>query len=227
MDIITITGWGQKTDALDVFASQFGSVTNIPYVSYKSIEELYSKSKDLTCDLLIGWSLGGQLASRVVAAEILKPKLLVLLAPSFQYVKGGDINEGTHSLAFHTFRTAYATFPSNSLREFGALVCQNDDHAMDIIATMDDDMSNHKDWIRWLDELGKFSCLNLDFSKFPRALIFHGEGDAVTPYQQGNMFHEAIKDSRFELIENCGHAPHLHDPDFLAEIIGEELNGLV
>jgi pimeloyl-ACP methyl ester carboxylesterase len=224
MKIITITGWGQKENALDEFASGLGEVTNIPYVNYSGIKELYKKIDQIEeCDLLIGWSLGAQLATRLVADGKLSPKLLVLLAPPFQYVSDDNIKDGIHPFAFSTFKAAYSAFPSNTIRKFGIMVCQNDDHAMSIIETMDDNKNHHKSWIKWLDVLAGFSCNNINFEKFPHTVIFHGDGDTITPVTQGKLFHEAIKDSRLEILEHCGHAPHLHAPDYVSKVIKEEL----
>ena len=228
MDVVTITGWGQKVDALDNFASSFGKVRNIDYINLPGAEKFFAELKKYNkkCDILIGWSLGAQLAARAITANIVNPKLLVLIAPPYQYVRGGKIKSGVHPFAFSFFKHAYEAFPGNTMREFGALVCQNDDHAMDIIATMDDDNTHHKGWIHWLGELEKFSCTSLDFSGFPRTLIFHGDGDEVTDAEQGKIFHKKIKNSRIEILKHCGHAPHLHDPEFVIKVIKDELKKL-
>ena len=225
MNILTITGWGQKLDSLDQFASKFGKVKNLPYVNYKDFDEVVVRAKKFAkeTDIIIGWSLGAQIAVRLVERKVLKPRLLVLLAPPFQYVSSNEISSGINHFLFYAFQQAYSAFPSNTLRKFGVLVCQNDDHAMSIIETMDDDMTHHNGWIKWLEELGNFSCTNLNYSKFPKTLIFHGDGDAVTNLEQGKMFKKHIHGSKLYVIKKCGHAPHLHDPDFIGNKIKEAL----
>lgn len=228
MNILTITGWGQKAAALDSFASKFGNVTNLPYVNYTGIEEVFSRVQGMNkhFDIIIGWSLGAQIAVRIVAANIIKPKLLVLIAPPFQYIKDKHIKSGISHIAMNAFSHTYAMFPSNTLRRFGVMVCQNDSHAMDIIATMDDVKEHHHGWVRWLDELAHFSCRTINFSGFPRTLIFHGDGDVVTNVEQGMVFNKMIENSKLAVFTNCGHAPHLHNPKFAAKEITDELNKL-
>ena len=43
-------------------------------------------------------------------------------------------------------------------------------------------------------------------------LIIWGEDDKTLPLEQGEKLYQLIKNSRLEVLENCGHAPHIKNP---------------
>jgi len=61
-------------------------------------------------------------------------------------------------------------------------------------------------------------------------LILQCSDDIIAPLQVGLYLHRVLPDSRFELIDNVGHCPHLSAPDacigamdtFLAELVSRE-----
>jgi pimeloyl-ACP methyl ester carboxylesterase len=56
-------------------------------------------------------------------------------------------------------------------------------------------------------------------------LIVWGERDNTIPLAHGRAAHEAIPGSRFETLPNAAHFPHLEDPDGLAAVLGDFLDG--
>ncbi len=52
-------------------------------------------------------------------------------------------------------------------------------------------------------------------------LIIWGDKDGVIPVEHAHAAHEAIPHSRLEILEGCGHFPHMQEPDHLAEVIRE------
>jgi pimeloyl-ACP methyl ester carboxylesterase len=61
----------------------------------------------------------------------------------------------------------------------------------------------------------------------PRTLYFHGAGDMITHVSQVEYFRERFKNLRLEIFKNCGHAPHLSNPEGLKKIIVEEIAQLL
>ncbi|MEQ6378222.1 alpha/beta fold hydrolase [Bacillaceae bacterium S4-13-58] len=50
-------------------------------------------------------------------------------------------------------------------------------------------------------------------------LILAGRGDRVVPYQNGEMLHEKISSSKFEIIENAGHVFFMEQPEVTNQLI--------
>ena len=89
--ILCLSGWGQKSESLQAIFNDFGKnyqIINFDYNQFSSIESLFTElsNLDIQPEIIIGWSLGGQLAIRSILAKIFKPKLLILLATPFQFV---------------------------------------------------------------------------------------------------------------------------------------------
>lgn len=50
-------------------------------------------------------------------------------------------------------------------------------------------------------------------------LIMWGDQDPIIPIEHGRAAHEAIAGSRFEVMEGCGHFPHVEDPLRFVEVL--------
>jgi len=228
--ITCLSGWGQKTDSLEfIFNDQcFGPifVESLDYAQFNKAEEFFDSIKINSPEILIGWSLGGQLAIRLIEKQILKPKLLILIAPPFQLVKDARIQAGMAPATFKKFRDDFANAPGKALKQFAILTAMNDRNAADIARDLDVNDKNFIQLVYWLDELSRFSCFDVDFSNMPRTVYFHGAGDMIVAAAQAQYFRSRIKNFREETFLRCGHAPQLNDISRLRKIIAEEINFL-
>lgn len=208
--ILTISGWAQKPDSLMPAVPQGMQADYIDYLLYENYEAAsHLFAPYAQTPVVMGWSLGAQIAARAVAAGQLNPKLLVLFSAPYQYVNGHGIICGTPKLALQAFRHGFSVSPKKSLRNFALSMAGKDSHLRHIFETMEDDPARLKAWVRWLKILGDFSCNTLDFSRFPRTLLIHNNPDPVTPTGQSRLFHEKLPDSVLEILPIEGHAPHL------------------
>ncbi|MBU6338767.1 MAG: alpha/beta hydrolase [Rickettsiales bacterium] len=183
----------------------------------------FVESKKLNPKILVGWSLGGQLAIRLIAQKILNPKLLVLIAPPFQMIKDSRVQAGMSMNTFKEFRENFVAAPTKTLKQFSILTAMNDRNASEIARTLDVNEDNFENLIYWLDELKRFSCFDVDFSNMPRTIFFQGVGDMIVHESQAKYFAERIKNFRLEIFRNCGHAPQLNDVERVREVILEEI----
>ena len=55
-------------------------------------------------------------------------------------------------------------------------------------------------------------------------LIVWGKEDRIVPLDSGKQFNEAIPGSRLEVIEKCGHFPHIERPDEFSRLIIEHFS---
>ena len=111
--------------------------------------------------------------------------------------------------SFDEFRSNFIANPDSTLKKFGILMNIHDKNATYLANNLDINEQNHKNLAFWLDELERFSCFDLDFSNFPQTLVFHGSADLVVHPSQSQLFKDKIANSRLEIINNCGHTPHI------------------
>lgn len=228
--ILTLSGWGQKFDSLEkifsdpVFDPFF--ISSLDYSAFSDVEKFFDSvaKKNLKPEVLVGWSLGGQLAIRLIEKKIFSPKLLILIAPPFQMIKDSRIQAGMAKSTFDEFYKNFSDAPSQTLKQFAILTAMNDQNASEIAKTLDINDKNFAQLKFWLKELSQFSCFDVDFSEMPRTLYFHGAGDMIVHTSQAEYFKNHIRNFRSEIFKNCGHAPHLSDPDRLRKIIFEEID---
>jgi len=228
-NILCLSGWGQKFDSLEkIFHNQIFDpffVSSLNYTAFDSVENFFADvdAQKLNPDVLVGWSLGGQLAIRLIEKKILTPKLLILIAPPFQMIKTPAIQAGMSKETYDKFHSNFTAAPTKTLKQFSILTAMNDRNAAEIARTLDVNDQNFSQLKFWLEELERFSCFEIDFSNMPRTLYFHGAGDMITHISQAEYFKQRIKNLRFELFKNCGHAPHLNDLKRLQDSISEEI----
>lgn len=229
--IFCLSGWGQKFDSLEstldpiFFAEKNLEVTSFDYSKFTSIDDFFSEvAKKPNPEILVGWSLGGQLAIRLIAKEIFTPKLLVLIAPPFQMVKDSRIRSGMAKNTFDEFYNNFANAPSKTLKQFSILTAMNDRNASEIARTLDVNDENFEQLKFWLKELEHFSCFDANFERMPRTLFFQGAGDMIVHETQAEYFQERIKNFRLEIFRNCGHAPHLSNAEKFRRTLLEEID---
>ena len=208
---ICLSGWGQPFDALSGIAPD---AKHIDYAHASNAGEAVRMIALEEPQCVIGWSLGGQLAVRAVAAGMIAPKYLVLIATPYQFVRNETLPLGMPREQFDQFHQNYAKNPKRTLNKAWELVHHNDIRADYIslhLHSYDKDEVQKRDWLRWLRLLDGFSCDALEFAHFPPTLLVHGSHDVVVEPAQSLRFQEKIPGAQLHVWEGCGHAPHWHD----------------
>ncbi len=220
MRTVSLSGWGQPADTLH----EISPGTGLDYASspnaYTALKQLKIQADEAEC--IIGWSLGGQLAVRAVAAGMLKPKALILIATPFQFVATPERKLGMPPDLFQTFRNNYSSDAVRTLGKAWASILKGDSRASAIrpkLEKQDRETLAQKPWLHWLDELNAFTCDSLHLADFPPTLLIHGNRDAVVYHEQSIAFQEAIPQAQLFTIEGCGHAPHWHNRALIIKTI--------
>ena len=210
MPCLILSGWAQPVGALAML--EMDALT-FDYSDYASPEESFlnlQRFRDI--DHIIAWSLGGQLAVRAIAAGVLSPKHLTLIAAPYQFVSAGDIL-GMDPLTFAQFHQNYAQNPARTKARFHALVAKGDAKANAVLAqlTHHPNVENTARWLPWLDALATTSLIESDLVRVPPTPIVHGENDAIVPVNQAMWFAKRLPHAQLQRWPETGHAPHLHD----------------
>jgi pimeloyl-ACP methyl ester carboxylesterase len=213
--ILSFAGWAQKPSSLEkILSSAFPScqIINFDYSKFSSIEECFDMLKNLNIKpkIIAGWSLGGQIAARLIEKKIFNPELLILFSTPFEFVKSPKIAAAMPESSFDIFRANFVNNCVKTLEKFSLLMMLGDSkRAKELADNLYLTQDNYKNLIFWLDELRRFSCYDLNFSNFPKTLIIHGQGDMVVNILQAKIFADKISNSSLKILANCGHCPHI------------------
>lgn len=221
--MMTLAGWGQPHDALSVLCPD---ATPIDYAGYANVGDALSAiaAEGRKHDTVVGWSLGGQLAVRAIAAGMMRPKRLVLIAAPYQFVETPELKVGMKRDLYDKFRHNYANNPGRTLDKSWALVALDDSREEAVRARLEQQdkaaVLQH-DWLSWLDALNDYSCEGLNMTGFPPVLLVHGARDMVVSMEQSRYFSRQLPHAELRIVEGCGHAPHWHDTAAISAQINE------
>jgi pimeloyl-ACP methyl ester carboxylesterase len=219
--ILCLNGWGQEPKTLENEFKNIFKDHDISTIDY--LDNNLLKTKILTeYDIVIGWSLGSQIAVRLIKAGFLKTKLLILIAPIFQFVENETNKVGIPKEMFYSFFNGFIKYPEATMRQLikmSASGDKNSDLVFDKMKIQDLNVLSNYALEQQLLHLRDFSCFDVNFKKFPKTICFSGVNDTVVASCQTKLFEERIKDIELHIIENCGHAPHFSHIEEIKEIL--------
>jgi pimeloyl-ACP methyl ester carboxylesterase len=214
--ILCLNGWGQEPKTLEnEFKEIFkdADFETRDYVTNNDSDGLFPKDYKgyKQYDITIAWSLGTQCAINLIQKKLLKTKLLILIAPIFQFVENETNKVGMPEKIFNGFLNGFKDDPKaimQQLIKMSANCDKNADLVFDKMKIQDLNVLSCYALEKQLLHLKDFSCFGVNFKKFPKTICFSGANDAVVASSQTKLFAERIKDFELHIIENCGHAPH-------------------
>jgi pimeloyl-ACP methyl ester carboxylesterase len=224
--ILCLNGWGQKPKTLENAFKEVFKDADISTIDYLIPNPL--KNKILTeHDIVIGWSFGSQMAVRYIEAGFLKTKLLILIAPIFQFVENETNKVGMPKEMFDGFFKGFKEYPDAIMQQLIQMSATGDENSNLVFDKMKtQDCSKHYLNVfsnialeQQLLELKKFSCFDVNFKNFPKTICFSGVNDTVVASSQTKLFAERIEDFELHIIENCGHAPHFSHMEEIKKIL--------
>ncbi len=131
-NILLITGWGGGTkllaslkQALEAKGHTVELINIFNALDEHILQEQVEKAKDF--DVIIGWSLGGQLATLLVdqiSKQFQQQKTLITLASNPSFVQNEEWHTAMDQLTFQNFRQSFEHDAIATLRKFGFMVCQ-------------------------------------------------------------------------------------------------------
>ena len=130
--ILLITGWGGGTKLLNSLqhALQHRNYDVELINIFNALdEEVLSQyvEKAKTVDVIIGWSLGGQLATLLVdqvGKKYSEKKILITLASNPCFVANSEWQIAMDQLTFQSFKQSFENDAILTLKKFGYMVCQ-------------------------------------------------------------------------------------------------------
>lgn len=213
MKILTLSGWAQPGDAL----ARSLSLHHAGIFDYSDYPDVSTSFEGLRAfadvESVVAWSMGGQLALRAIAAGILRPRHLTLIAAPYQFVRNADFSEAMDPVTYRRFRDNYASDPARTKNRFHALVAKGDAEMKRVLPLLDHhpEVENTARWLPWLEELAAYSLHAADLAAIPPTLLVHGTEDAIVPLAQSEVLAQRLPDATLVRWEGVAHAPHLRD----------------
>lgn len=223
MNVLSLSGWAHRTDALrDVLPE---GATHFDYGRYDSVETCFAALAEAKPDVVVGWSLGGQLALRAVAAGVISPQKLILLSVPYQIAADANFTDATPLAMLQASRAAFAADAAAMLTEFQGACAFGDVKRRQVLsafraATTPQDGYH---WLFWFDELLRFSFADVALENLPPVTLIYGAADCIVPVQQGRILAERLGDASLHELEGCAHAPHWHDAEAVRHLLAESI----
>lgn len=185
---------------------------------------------------LIGWSLGGMIATQLASRHPEKIGRLITIATNPLFVKNdAEIAAGKapwkHAMereTFSDFVNGFADDPEATLKRFIALQSMGDSERRQVTDTLKNLLSSsaHSQQSCWanalsyLDQLDNRTALR---NLTQPALHIYGKSDALVPVRAGRALQGLAPSHWVESITAAGHAPHISHPREVATMINSFL----
>lgn len=173
--------------------------------------------------LVVGWSLGAQLALRLVLGSQVSVSALVLIGATPRFVGAEDWSHGMPPARFETFYDQVATNPATTIDRFVALAGLGS-RKPKAMAQLLGELLGQRPAARQPAltaglEILRDTDLRAELASVAvPTWVIHGEGDAIVPVAAGRWLAETIPGAQFIPLA-AGHAPFLDHTDAITRLI--------
>jgi len=228
--LVLLHGWGMNLrvfDGLRAALAQQHQVTAVdlpghgrsPWTAGSSQQQqLASLAAVLPRDaVLVGWSLGGQLALQLAAEPALAVRRLVLIASSPRFVRADDWPHGLAAATLRQFAAQLEHDVGHTIDDFIELQLRGSAEADAVRATLKDSLARHgaaqPDALAAGLTLLEHNdlCALAQQVELP-ALVIAGQYDRVTAPAAGEALSQLLPQAQLLTIRRAGHAPFLSHP---------------
>ncbi|EFF83363.1 hypothetical protein HMP0015_1150 [Acinetobacter haemolyticus ATCC 19194] len=214
--ILLITGWGGGSELLKPLhdgLEQKGHIVERINIFNALDNEILQQHVELAVkfDVIVGWSLGGQLATILVdhiQQQYAEQKTLITLASNPRFVAQADWTTAMPVETFMQFKQSFEQNAITTLKRFGLLVCQGASSAKkDFLAMqkliLPQPIALLRDGLQLLEQL---NLVKVYQNYQGRQLHVFAEHDALVPYQVAqNIQNLAAKNLSVISIEGASH----------------------
>ena len=171
--------------------------------------------------VLVGWSLGGQLALQLAAEPALAVRQLVLIATSPRFVCADDWPHGLPAATLRQFAAQLAHDAGQTTDDFIELQLRGSADAAAVRAALQDALRLHGAAEPAALAAGLELLEHNDLRALARrievpVLVIAGQYDRVTPHAAGQALAQLLPQAQLLNIRRAGHAPFLSHPGQVA-----------
>ena len=183
--------------------------------------EKFFTTANIQHPILIGSSLGGQIAADYTTDHPQNVEKLILVSPS------GVMKKSTPALDAYIMAALYPN-EQNAKNAFELMESSGKHIDEKIINGFIERMKLPNAKLAFMSTLLGLKSAKVITAKLQSmitpTLIIWGANDPVIPIQHADEFVASIKDCRFLRMDNCGHTPYAQDPTSFASIVLDFLN---
>lgn len=178
---------------------------------------------------ILGWSLGGQVALRLVCDNPQRCRRLVLMATTPRFVSGPDWDGGLPEIQVRGMARKLSRSYDKTLDDFFAdqfTAGELSDRRLDEIVEFAVRASRRpqpETALAALETLRREDLRSIVPDISCPALVIHGREDRVTPVNAGRFLAEHLPQGYLWEMENTGHAPFLSHPQSVAATVQQFL----
>ena len=188
---------------------------------FSSFLDKFFAAANIQNPIVIGSSLGGQIAAEYTAEHSQNVEKLILVSPS------GVMKKSTPALDAYIMAALYPN-EQNAKNAFELMESSGKDIDDKIVNGFIERMKLPNAKLAFMSTLlglknAKVITTKLQTMITP-TLIIWGSIDPVIPIQHADEFVTSIKDCRFLRMDNCGHTPYVQDPEIFASHVLDFLN---
>jgi pimeloyl-ACP methyl ester esterase len=214
--LVLINGWGVGEGSWQSLlpALQTYSRVIVINVTYESdADSLCEKIHQILPEqsVLIGWSLGGMLATKIAASYPQSVSALVTLACNAQFVANATWQEAMEAATFTAFYQALQNNPAKTLTRFLSLVVLGDEQQREQKRYLNtvDTLADRKDLLSGLDLLRDINNQQAIAQLTCPSLHLFGENDQLVPVAAVNKIQRLNPQYQCEIIQDASHLLHL------------------
>lgn len=166
--------------------------------------------------VLIGSSLGGQIAAQCASSQSDKIERLVLVSPS------GTMRTTNPTLNAYTMAALY---PNEETVKMAYQMMSSISKGIEqkTVERFIESMSRPNAKMAFLSTILSFKNAPLTTERLSRivipTLLIWGKNDTMIPIQYAKDFVLSIKNCQLVVMENCGHRPHAEEPSKFSDIV--------
>ena len=201
--------WNVNTPGLPGYDGAAPSVSGLDDVARALLAEVPDDS------ILIGWSLGGMIGTRIATMKPIRK--LILLASSPCFVKKDDWPCGAEAELVERLRQRMQESPGKALQEFAQLSSRGDDNpraTYRVLSTLLKKNRAHPDAL--IDGLNMLLHTDLcaEFSGLKcKTSVILAANDQLLSVAAGAAMQSLRPGLELEVVEGTGHAPFISSPD--------------
>jgi len=174
--------------------------------------------------VLVGWSLGAQIALQLADRAPHKVARLVLIGASPRFVQADDWPAALPAATLADFRRDFELDPAATQRRFVALQSLGDSARREVAARLGEALTASDAAHRPALASGLALLAGTDQRELVRRItqpvrLLHGGDDRLMPVAAAEWLADALPDSRLTVFGQRGHAPFLSRPDDCATLI--------
>jgi pimeloyl-[acyl-carrier protein] methyl ester esterase len=231
-DVVLLHGWGMNGDVWEGIVPalwQHYRVTLVDLPGHgRSVDDLGDFSLgEMAAQIsaaipapacLVGWSLGGMIATRIAVDKPEVIKQLVLVASAPRFVRDNDWPDGVEPEVLDGFASDLQEDFHNTVKRFIAIQAMGSEHAREEQRTLRERVFRHgnpqlaalEGGLNLLHHADLRPCLGE--LRCPTLLIA-GEHDSLFRRAAAERTQQLIHDAQLSVIKGAGHAPFLSHPD--------------